>query len=298
MQVIVPFFDLQAKEFVCFCKGKRFAYSTQSKYLGHCKTQLHREWCSKFHVNDNLEPISCSECLQFVNSLVDHEEKCIIKRLERKSLDYYFESKIKEVNLKQISCYYCNVCFYQTTMGNVREWKSKKMCSGCYKKYHQYEKQIHLTLLRIHLLKDCDFLCVLCRKSLSLDEQLIFEHINPFEKIEEEQPYAMISRGDSVSSTLVSCKRQGVKIVHLFCAQLKTELEREMNYLQMKSNLTRLKKRKLLCEKGEMQTEFYRNHYQGNFFPKLNNAIAFFVKKQNYRRRIRSRSADSVLIRS
>lgn len=290
-----PFFDSETKEFVCFCKGKRCVYASQAKYLAHCRTQTHKEWCTSFNIKDGLDPLSCSSCLQFVNSLVDHESRCVVKKLERKSLDYYFETKMKECSQKFLFCWYCQVFLYQTTMGNIKEWKDKKMCSRCYKKFHQREKEINLTLLRIYLLKDSDFRCVLCRKPLFLNEELIFEHINPFDKIEDEQPYAMLTRGKTVSSTLISCQRQGVKIVHLFCAQLKTDLEREMNYIQMKSNLTRAKKRKL-CENGEEQTVFYRKHYGEKFFPQLNNAIESFVGVTHARKRIyRSRSADSIL---
>jgi hypothetical protein len=244
-----PRYNSETLQFECFC-NYNIAFPTLQKFRKHCQSKAHQLWKEDFKIEDKVEPPQCAVCSDPLFEPRKHAEQC-----STRDLLPFFKEKIEKQKEKFTSCKNCSCILYRTTLAAIRSWKGDIYCCSCFNSLFLKKQKDHNTLVKLVLVNLEDGKCPLCGEAILLSyDGTIFEHMNPFLKFSD--PSASISKGEEVSKVIQECQEQGVRIVHLFCAQIKTNLENECKQIQSKKRLN------LKCLTEETKSEIKKTKIQ------------------------------------
>lgn len=230
-----PRFNPDTLKFECFCTFRTVEFASLRGYIYHCKSSRHRLWKQKYNVSDKIPVPLCSLCSDPLPDPCKHQ--CLFKNMSK--LKENFHKKIASQKEKFHPCHSCNCLLFLSVLSNARVWKNEIYCIPCFNSKFRKIQNAQRALVKSTLLAATDNKCALCSRIIEKTDSTIFEHMNPF--LKKTNPSEGLLKGDPTNQIVTNCLREGICIVHLMCAQLKTILEQESKQIQSKIQLKKWK---------------------------------------------------------
>jgi hypothetical protein len=263
---MIPRYNALTFRIECDCK-ENCHFDHFQKYKVHTKTKVHQEWLKTNNISQETTIPICNDCKEPMYNPKEHQQVCIAK-VDCASLADQFRNKMATMTeTKATCCESCKTVLFLTTLSKARKWKDKVYCPSCFRTYFKESEKTNHMLLKTILLAQTDGKCALCTRNIIMQrDQVIYEHMNPFEK--KTDPTACLRQGMDVSTVAKESLDQGIRLVHLLCAQIKTVLESNCHQIQSIKNL---KKRK--AEENQPNKMVKVQLYQEKILPSITRII-------------------------
>ena len=196
-----PHYDSDSKLFKCVCNPtKDISFKSMTSYRLHCRSQCHLSWKAKKKGNDEIHPPLCSSCYTPMQEPIGHLAKCewgLSPTQLQETWKELLHSKMKEIE----TCCICGISISVGKMCPKQTWKEQVYCRLCFLLHKQSIYVSHVQLLKLELLQDANYQCALCLKHISIQDNLILEHVNPHRK--EMDPHVQLRNGEAQSWYIV-----------------------------------------------------------------------------------------------
>jgi hypothetical protein len=275
-------YNSSTQRFECQCNGLLHSFVAVAQLKRHCQTKTHLFFDPEGKLPDL--PV-CKHCGALMTNPSQHLASCDSKKSSPVDTHAQWTTLLtRQSQHKWFRCAKCTKWVFHTTLTKARFYGPDCFCRFCFEEGPAQTIRAMVRGLKESLLEQQSHACPLCLQKIDTKEMdgTIFEHMNPFCKKTPslQDTIKQIGPKTELGHLQAQCQEEKVTLVHLLCAQIKTEIERSLKIFDQKKLLKRKRKDHPdhpIHPNHPRQAEFY----QKEILPKLLSFIPEFLKLKN-----------------